>query len=177
MLPDRLVLGVAAEGDGFHVVGGNDPRNAGELAKAGDQAAQQGFLAHVGVKLDKHPAAIFEAGGKEVARLADEVRVGEGKLTDLAPINLEQFAGQALEADGDSGGQRGAGAAQGSHIVVEGGDTAEIGMVGVSACEFEHALDTEFLLEPDANLLREDRNRTLTLARCRLLVERLAQYA
>ena len=92
-MPDRLVLGVAAEGDGFHIVGGDDPRNAGELAKAGDQAAQQGFLAHVGVKLDKHPAAILEPRGEEVAGLADEVGVGEGKLAHLTPVDLEQFAG------------------------------------------------------------------------------------
>ena len=53
--------------------------------ETGDQAAQQGFLAHLGGKADEHPAAVLEAGGEEVAGLAGEVGAGEGEAGAFRP--------------------------------------------------------------------------------------------
>ncbi len=176
-MPDRLLLRVTAQRDGLHIIGGDDPGHTAELDKAGNQAAQQGFLAHVGAELDKHPAAIFEAGGKEVARLTDEVGVGEGELADLTPVDLEQFAGQALEPDRNGGWERRPSSTQGPDVIVEGGGAAEVGMVRVLAGEFKHALDREFLLEPGTDLVGEDGDGALALAVRRLLVDGFPQHA
>lgn len=75
-VPDGVVPLVAAQCNGLHIIGRDDPGHTAEFDKAGDQAPDQGFLAHVAGKSDKHPPAVFQSGGKEVAGLTLQRRLG-----------------------------------------------------------------------------------------------------
>ncbi len=109
--------------------------------------------------------------------MTDAVGTGEGEAAGFAPIDLEQFAGQALKADGHGVGGELAGTLDRANVVIESGVLATVGVVRVSAGQIEHALDTEVLLKPGADLGIEDGDRGGALALGWLLVEGFAQHA
>ncbi len=174
-VPDGLVGVVTPKYNRLHVIRGHDPGHAAEGDKHGDEAAQQGLFAHLGGKAHPHPAAVLEAGGEEVAGLTGKVRPGKGKTAHLAPVDLEQFAGQALKANRHLAGKALAELLERADIVVEGGGATCIGMLGVLAGLLEHALDGPVLVKPGLDQRRKDGNRTGALARGGLLVNRLTQ--
>ena len=87
-MPDGLVVGISTQGDGLHVVAGHGPGHAAQLYKAGDEATQQRLFPHVLREAYEHPAAVLEAGGKEVAGLSGQGCLGEAEVAYFAPVDL-----------------------------------------------------------------------------------------
>ncbi len=88
-MPDRLVLCIPAQCDRLHIVAGHCSRHPTQRYQAGNQTMQQRFLAHVVCEPDKHPAAVLEPGGKEVAGLPHKFWLCEWKLPHFSPVDLE----------------------------------------------------------------------------------------
>jgi len=176
-VPDGLMLIVPAQRDRLHIVAGHDPRHAAHLDEAGDQAAQQRFLLHVRRESNEHEAAVLEPRGEEVPRLPGERRPGEGHLAHLAPVDLQEFPRQPLEAHRHGVDREGgAHGPQRAHVIVEGGVAALKRVSGVRARHLNHALHAESLVEPPLDLVLERRGLRCTLARRRFFVQRLAQH-
>ena len=174
-MPDRLVVRIAAQGDGFHIVAGHRPRHPTQQDQAGNQAAQQRFLAHVAGELHKHPAAILEPGRKEVARLTVQFRFRERKLAHFAPVDLQQFAGQPFKADCHFGHPQRTRLPQRLDIVVKGAVAALVGMFRVTAHQFQHPPHTQVLFQPAFDRRVVHRNLADPLPRLALVVHRFAQ--
>jgi hypothetical protein len=94
-MPDRLRLRVATSGDRLHVVEYEHPGHKPQRVEARHQPAEQRLLAHVVGEDHPRPAAVFQPTGQKVARHG--LLLGERKVPNLTPVNLQVFAGQALE--------------------------------------------------------------------------------
>ena len=173
-VPDRLMLGITPQGDGGHVAAGDHPRDAIQLDEAGEQAPQQHLLLHGRGEAHPHPAAVLQPRREEVARLPRQVGLGEGELADLAPVDLEQFPGQPLEAHRDRARQGAARLLEWLHVLIEGGLAPGVGMRRVVTRQLEHPLHGEALLQPRLDLLLEDGDLAGARPPRRLAVERLA---
>ncbi len=123
-----------------------------------------------------HPAAVFEAGSEEIAGLTLETGAEQRKLTNFAPIDLEQFTGQALKANDNLRGERSPSTLERAHVHIQGGNTASVGMVGIGTGEFQHALDAKALVKPGEDLVMEDRHGAGAMTRGRLAVQGFAEH-
>ena len=176
-VPDGLIGGITPDDDGLHVVGRHHPRHPVQGDKDGNQAAQQGLLTHLRGEAHGHPAAVLQAGRKEGADLAAQVRAGERKLAHLPPINLQQLARKPVKAHRNLAGEAAfACAFERAHIVVKGGRAAGIGVVGMLAGLLDHALHGPLLIEPRFDGGGEDGDHTGALAGGHLRHDGLTQH-
>jgi hypothetical protein len=88
----------------FHVVGRHHPRHATDPLAHTEQPPNQCLQLRVSRELHDHEPAVLEASGEENARLLLQVWRQKGKLPNLTPIHLQEFARQAFEPDQCVGG-------------------------------------------------------------------------
>ena len=176
-VPDRLRMLIATGGDRLHVVEHEHPGHKPERVEARHQPAEQRLLAHVVGEDHPRPAAIFEATRQKVARHGR--LLGERKVPNLTPVDLQVFARQALETNRHVGDGLLVQPAQTftSHRRPPHRTTAAVRMVDVLARQLHHAYAAESLLQPFSNPLAEHIDARLPSSSARLPIDGLAECA
>ena len=115
-----------------------------QSTEAGNQPAQQGLLAHVVGEPDPGPTAVLQTTGQEVSRAPRGLT--EGEAPDLAPVDLQVLAREALEPHWHI--DRGLPLAQAlpMHSVAKDGMAASVRLVRVRAYELQHPRRRQALL-------------------------------
>ncbi len=96
-VPDRLRLVIAAGGHGLHIVEYEHPGHEAQRVEARHQPTEQRLLTHLLGEHHPRPTAVFKATRQEIARHG--LLLGERKVADLTPVDLQVFARQALETN------------------------------------------------------------------------------
>ena len=176
-IPDRLMLLIAPQHGGLHIVGHHRPRHATNGCETGNQAAQQCLLAHILLETDEHEAAVLEPGSEKVARLSAHALFGEGHVSHLAPIDLQVLAWHPFKAQRQV--MRGllAHAAHLAHVIVEGRFSSLVGMLGICPRQLKHADHRDILVQPVRDLGIKYGDRAYPLTGLRLLVHVFSQHA
>src|SRR6266542_5151230 len=121
------------------------------------------------------PAAVFEATRQEVARHG--LLLGERKMADFTPVDLQVFARQTLEANRHVGDGLLMEQTQplAAHRPPPHRTAAAVWMLGVVARQLHHAYAAESLLQPLSNLLAERIDTRLPSPSGRLPIDGLAE--
>src|SRR5216683_289663 len=166
---------IATSSDGLHVVEYQHPGHETQRTEARHQPTEQRLLTHLLGEHHPGPAAVLEATRQEVAR--HWLLLGERKVPDLTPVDLQVLARQTLEANRHVGDgllvqptQPFAADRRPPHRTA-----AAVGMLGVLTRQLHHAYATEALLQPLRDLLAKRIDARLASTRGRLPIDGLAQ--
>jgi hypothetical protein len=173
-VPDRLVVGVATDGDGLHVVEDEHPGNEAQDQEALDEEADEGLLVQPGRPAYERPAAVREPTGQDGA--GGRLGLGEGEVAHLAPVDLEVLSRQSLEAHGDIGEGSLRLEANLADVVAEHRAPAAGRVVCVGSGQLEHPHDGELLAQPQLDLVGERVDARAAIPLCRLLVDWLLEH-